>query len=250
MDRPTTTTTNKHTDYDKLQKILDKVRDLKQTLANFFAAYEHGQPSWPTILDQMNVLSSQITNLRQSVRLILPLLRSNAIIPMCLSPENDPNVEQLTERRLSIFNHDYMPQLLRTKNLPEIEERERLLNSNSSATNNPNAFNRSMPAPSEIHARVVELNALLTGISDVFRQTKDTTDRTDKQFDSPLFSNPADPKRLLDAMNTGMGLRAPDTSSSPITTNDQANLNQQMLNQPQRPPPPSVRIKMAKTTNR
>jgi uncharacterized phage infection (PIP) family protein YhgE len=253
MDRPTSATVPKLTEYDKLQQILDKVRDLKQSLANFFTEYEHGQPSWPTILDQMNVLSSQITTLRTSIRHILPLLRTNSIIPMCLSPENDPVVEQLTERRLSIFNHDFMPQLLRTKNLPEIEERERLLNTNSSTNNNnnnQNTFSRSIPTPNEIHSRVQELNALLNNISDSFRHTKEITDKSDKQFDLQRFTHPGDTKRLLDAMNYGIGLKPPDTSSSPITTNDQANLSQQMSTQPQRPQAPNVRIKTVPKPNR
>jgi len=251
MDRPTSTTINKLTEYDKLQQILDKVRDLKQSLANFFfAEYENGQPSWPTILDQMNVLSSQITTLRTAIRNILPILRTNSIIPMCLSPENDPNVEQLTERRLSIFNHDFMPQLLRTKNLPEIEERERLLNTNSSTNPNNNTLSRSIPNPNEVHQRVQELNSLLNFISDQFRHTKEITDKTDKQFDLQRFTNQIETKRLLDAMNYGIGLKPPDTSSSPITTNDQANLTQQMQTQPQRPQPPPVRIKTVPKPNR
>jgi hypothetical protein len=249
MDRPTSTTVNKLNEYDKLQQILDKVRDLKQSLANFFTEYEHGQPSWPTILDQMNVLSSQITTLRVSVRHILPLLRANSIIPMCLSPESDPNVEQLTEKRLAIFNHDFMPQLLRTKNLPEIEERERLLNTNS-LNNNSNTFNRSITTPNEVHLRVQELNSLLNTISELFRQTKDNTDKNEKQFDLQRFSNQGETKRLLEAMNSGIGLKAPDTSSSPITTNDQTNLNQQMPTQPPRPPAPTVRIKTVSKQNR
>jgi hypothetical protein len=200
----------------------------------------------------MNVLSSQITTLRTSIRHKFPLLRTNSIVPMCLSPENDLNVEQLTERRLSIFNHDYMPQLLRTKNLPEIEERERLLNTNSlnNNNNNNNTFNRSITTPNEIYTRIQELNLLLNHISDSFRHTKEITDKNDKQFDLQRFTNQVDTKRLLEAMNYGIGLKPPDTSSSPITTNEQANLNQQISTQPQRPQAPSVRIKTVPKPNR
>jgi hypothetical protein len=169
---------------------------------------------------------------------------------MCLSPENDPNVEQLTERRLSIFNHDSMPQLLRTKNLPEIEERERLLNTNSSSTTTNNIYSRSISNPNEIYARVQELNGILSIISESFRQTKDATDKSDKQFDLQRFTNQNDTKRLLEAMNYGIGLKVPDTSSSPITTNEQTNLNQQIPTQPQRPQAPSLRIKTVPKQNR
>ncbi|CAF1113181.1 unnamed protein product [Rotaria sp. Silwood1] len=255
MSRPTSTTLNKPTEYEKLQQILDKVRDLKQSLSNFFTEYEHGQPSWPTILDEMNVLSSQITTLRLSIRQILPLLRANSIIPMCLSPENDTNIEQLTERRLSIFNHDFMPQLLRTKNLPEIEERERLLNTNSTINNNNNnntTFGRTTTTSSsnETQIRVQELNSLLNKINEIFQHTKDMTDKSEKQFDKQTFTNQIDTKRLLDAMNNGIGLKQPDTSSSPITINEQTNLNQQISTQPQRVSAPPVRIRTLPKPNR
>jgi hypothetical protein len=69
-------------------------------------------------------------------------------------------------------------------------------------------------------------------------------------FDLQRFSNSNDTKRLLDAMNSGIGLKAPDTSSSPITTNDQTNLNQQMPTQPPRPPPPNVKIRTVPKQNR
>lgn len=249
MERVTSSSvssTTKINEYDRLQQILDKVRDLKQSLGNFFNEYEDGQPSWPTILDEMNVLSSQIKTLRTSVRHTLPSLRAHAIIPMCLSPDNDPNVEQLTERRMSIFNHDFMPQLLRTKNLPEIEERERLL------ITNPNnvPFGRSN-GPNDFFARVQDSNAFLDHIGDVLKQTRDATDKSEKQFDLQRFNNQTEAKRLLEAMNYGVGLKAADTSSSsPVTTNEQTNLNQPMAGQPQRPAAPTVRIKTISKPNR
>ncbi|UJR14851.1 hypothetical protein I4U23_001836 [Adineta vaga] len=249
MNHPTTATINKLTDYDKLQQILDKVRDMKQALAGFFIEYERGQLSWPTILDQMSLLSSQITTLRASVRHILPSLRTNSIVPMCLSPDNDVNVEHLTERRLSVFNHDFMPQLLRTKNLPEIEERERLLNVNSTSNNLGSTYGRPMLNPNEIQMRIQELNSALHSTTDILLQTKAATEKTEKQFDLQRFTNPAETKQLLDAMNYGTVLKTPDTSAS-IARNEQANMNQQMSTQPQRAAAPSLRIKTVAKANR
>ena len=252
MDRSASTTTtimNRSPEYDKLQQILDKVREVKLALAGFFIQYEQGQPSWPTILDQMNVLSSQVTTLRALVRNLLPTLRINSIIPMCLSPEVDATVEQLTERRLSVFNHDFMPQLLRTKNLPEIDERERLLNTNSNSSISGSGFGRPMLNPNEIQMRVQELNAALHSTHDILQGTKAATDKTEKQFDLQRFTNPSDTKQLLEAMNYGTALKTPDASTS-LTRNEQANLNQQMSNQPQRSQVPSLRIKTVSKANR
>lgn len=242
-------TASKVNEYDKLLPTLEKVRDLKQSLSGFFYEYEHGQLSWTTVLDQMNVLSSQVANLRTSVRVVLPLLRTHSIVPMCLSPDNDPVVEQLTERRLSLFDHDFMPQLLRTKNQPEIEERERQLTANPSSSTAGNAYGRPMSTPNEIHARVQELNAVLVSTLEMLQSTKAATDKTEKQFDLQRFSNAAETKQLLDAMNSGTGLKQADNTAQ-MARNEQANLNQQMAAQPQRAQAPAVRIKTVAKTNR
>lgn len=250
MDRQTTSGTNKPNDYDRLQQILDKVRDLKQSLANFFLEYEHGQPSWPTILGQMNVLLSQISTLRTNIRHSLSMIRSNCIVPMCLSPDVDPGVEQLTERRLSIFNHDFMPQLLRTKNLPEIEERERVLSSTSVVNNLNSSFSRSNPMPNEVHTRIQELNASLNAIGEIFVQTKQFTEKSDRQFDSQRFFNRDDMGHLQGAMSNGIGLKGPAVTSAAMMNNDQTNLNAQTSAQSQRQQAPNVRIKTVAKPNR
>lgn len=235
-------------DYEKLKQILDKVRELKQSLAKFFLDYEREQPSWPSLLDKMTVLSSQVNNLRSSIRNILPILRNHSVTPMCLSPEADPEVQRLTERRLDMFNHEFMPIMLATKNLPEIEERERLLTSHSMSNGSSNY--RPM-APGEVHARVQELNAILNYISESFAQTKQNTEKSDKAFDQHRFSNAAETKRLIDAMNNGTGLRPSETGPPPAMANTEAsNVNPAMAAQNARGPSTNVRIKMTSKPNR
>ena len=142
-----------------------------------------------------------------------------------------------------------MPQLLRTKNLPEIDERERLLNTNSNSSISGSGFGRPMLNPNEIQMRVQELNAALHSTHDILQGTKAATDKTEKQFDLQRFTNPSDTKQLLEAMNYGTALKTPDASTS-LTRNEQANLNQQMSNQPQRSQVPSLRIKTVSKANR
>ncbi|CAF3932118.1 unnamed protein product, partial [Rotaria sp. Silwood1] len=107
---------------------------------------------------------------------------------------------------------------------------------NNNNNNNNTTFGRTTTTSSsnETQIRVQELNSLLNKINEIFQHTKDMTDKSEKQFDKQTFTNQIDTKRLLDAMNNGIGLKQPDTSSSPITINEQTNLNQQISTQPQR----------------
>lgn len=202
MDRPTNSSSTQKNDYDKIQQIFDKVRDLKQSLTKFFMEYENGQFNWPTLLDQMNLLSSQITMLRALLRDHYQILRCNAIMPMCMSPDIDTNIEQITERRLNMFNHVTVPELLRTKNLPEIEERERVLGSHTiNSTWNGRPIILTDPAFS------MEFNKYLSSIIDALRQTRILNDKTDNQFDPQHYTSQQDTKVLLDAMSNGNELR-------------------------------------------
>ena len=238
----------KPTDYDKLQQILDKVREVKQSLTNFFLDYEREQPSWPSLLDKMTVLSSQVNNLRSSIRSLLPLLRSNSIIPMCLSPDIDPTVQQLTERRLEVFNHEFMPHLLATKNLPEIDERERLLSTN--AMNISSSSNRPL-TPAEVYGRVQELNATLNYITEIFAQTRQITEKIDKNYDQLRSSNPADTKKLIEAMHSGAALRPLEApAAAPMPTAESTNVNPALAAQNPRGSTMGLRIKTTPKPNR
>lgn len=52
-----------------------------------------------------------------------PLLRTLAIIPLELSPERDEQLLRLTEGRVAVFSHDLAPDYLRTKPVPEVEQK-------------------------------------------------------------------------------------------------------------------------------
>ena len=235
-------------DFEKLQQVLDKVHEVKQSLTKFFLDYEREQPSWPSLLDKMTVLSSQVNNLRSSIRSLLPILRSNSIVPMCLAPDIDPTVQRLTERRLEVFNHEFMPHLLATKNQPEIEERERLLATN--AMNNNQQSNRPL-MPAEVHARVQELNATLNYINDIFAQTRQITEKIDKSYDQQRSNNPQETKKLIEAMNYGTNLRQPEAAAAaPMPSADPTNVNPALAAQNARGSSMSVRIKTTPKPNR
>ncbi|XP_068084116.1 mediator of RNA polymerase II transcription subunit 8 isoform X1 [Anabrus simplex] len=52
-----------------------------------------------------------------------PPLRSLTVLPLRLSPERDEELMRLTENRVSTFSHDLVPDYLRTKPEPEVEQK-------------------------------------------------------------------------------------------------------------------------------
>lgn len=52
-----------------------------------------------------------------------PPLRSLTVLPLMLSPERDEDLLRLTENRVPAFTHDLVPDYLRTKPEPEVEQK-------------------------------------------------------------------------------------------------------------------------------
>lgn len=52
-----------------------------------------------------------------------PPLRNLAVLPLLLSPERDEQLLRLTEHRVPMFSHDLVPDYLRTKPVPEAEQK-------------------------------------------------------------------------------------------------------------------------------
>jgi mediator of RNA polymerase II transcription subunit 8 len=52
-----------------------------------------------------------------------PALRNLTVLPLLLSPERDEQLFRLTEQRVPMFSHDLVPDYLRTKPDPEVEQK-------------------------------------------------------------------------------------------------------------------------------
>ena len=52
-----------------------------------------------------------------------PALRNLTVLPLLLSPERDEQLLRLTEHRVPLFSHDLVPDYLRTKPDPEVEQK-------------------------------------------------------------------------------------------------------------------------------
>ncbi|KER29869.1 hypothetical protein T265_03567 [Opisthorchis viverrini] len=103
--------------YNALYKLKQKVQDLVIKLET-----QGESCDWPRYLSTLALCASELSEIRK----VLESDRFSsehtlALTPMLLNPEPDPTLAKATEDRLALFNHDTVPQYLRTKLDPKLE---------------------------------------------------------------------------------------------------------------------------------
>ncbi|CAH8495405.1 unnamed protein product [Heterobilharzia americana] len=102
----------------------------KRQLENINTLYTAIHKLKQKIQDLVIKLETQVINvIGQELSEIRKVLESDrfanehtlVLTPMLLNPEQDVNLAKITEERLSLFNHDTVPQYLRTKLDPKVE---------------------------------------------------------------------------------------------------------------------------------
>lgn len=107
-----------------IEAIVTRLSELKNQLHSLLFKIEHENESlsWPTVLDNFALISGQFTAISKMLALDkAPPLRNLTVLPLLLSQDRDEELFQLTERRISTFSHDLVPDYLRTKLEPDIE---------------------------------------------------------------------------------------------------------------------------------
>ncbi|CAI2738600.1 unnamed protein product [Dicrocoelium dendriticum] len=102
--------------YTAMHKLKQKVTDLAVKIET---QAEHCD--WPRYLSTLALCASELSEIRK----ILESDRfsnghSLVLTPIMLNPEIDPALAKATEDRLALFNHDTVPQYLRTKLDPKV----------------------------------------------------------------------------------------------------------------------------------
>ncbi|KAG8507618.1 Mediator of RNA polymerase II transcription subunit 8, partial [Galemys pyrenaicus] len=113
-----------------LDALLNQVGDLKNSLGSFIYKLEneYDRLTWPSVLDSFALLSGQLNTLNKVLKHEkTPLFRNQVIIPLVLSPDRDEDLMRQTEGRVPVFSHEVVPDHLRTKPDPEVEEQEKQL---------------------------------------------------------------------------------------------------------------------------
>ncbi|XP_028643305.1 mediator of RNA polymerase II transcription subunit 8 isoform X2 [Grammomys surdaster] len=191
-----------------LDALLNQVADLKNSLGSFIYKLEneYDRLTWPSVLDSFALLSGQLNTLNKVLKHEkTPLFRNQVIIPLVLSPDRDEDLMRQTEGRVPVFSHEVVPDHLRTKPDPEVEEQEKQLTTDAARIG-------ADAAQKQIQSLNKMCSNLLEKISKEERESESGGLRPNKQT-----FNPADTNALVAAVAFGKGLSnwRPSGSSGP-----------------------------------
>ncbi|KAK0064950.1 mediator of RNA polymerase II transcription subunit 8, partial [Biomphalaria pfeifferi] len=229
-----------------LDDLLQRVRELKQGISSFIYKLENDYQniSWPNMMEHFGVLSSGLSTTKRLLKAEkMPLLRNYVLFPILLSPDRDPHLEKLTEGRVLAFNHEVVPDYLRTKPEPEVEEKVQLLSVKASSI-----------TPEVAQKQLTALNKITSNILDIINASSDEWDKDSNQKNVvPSTSSPQDTLTLISAITKGSKLRRPDPTSMqqcpPMGPTQQQQMQQQQQLQPQKPMPVVGRVPSTIKTN-
>lgn len=192
-----------------LETLIAQVSDLKNSLAGFIYKLENefDRLTWPSVLDSFALLSGQLNTLNKVLKNEkTPLLKNQVIIPLLLSPDRDEEVMRLTEGRVPVFSHEVVPDHLRTKPDPEVEELEKQLSADASRL-----------TPEVAQKQVQTMNKLCNNLLDKIIKEERESDVGNLRQNKQTY-NPADTNALVVAVAFGKGLsnRRPPGPGGPL----------------------------------
>lgn len=152
--------------------------------------------SWPQILDAFTSICGQMNTLmrytRENKR---DFMENRVVLPLQLSPDRDDALVNLTENRVQVVNHDMVPDYLRTKPDPEIEEFERMFQNKASTIS-------SEAGPKQVSATEKLIDGLIKTLKS---KSNDADSEMSRQSIRPSFKS-SETNELIKAVSTGRGL--------------------------------------------
>uniref|UniRef100_A0A8C5PY11 Mediator of RNA polymerase II transcription subunit 8 n=1 Tax=Leptobrachium leishanense TaxID=445787 RepID=A0A8C5PY11_9ANUR len=180
-----------------LDALIVQVSNIKNSLVNFIYKLEneYERLTWPSVLDNFALISGQLNTLNKVLKNDkTPLLKNQVIIPLLLSPDRDEAIMRLTEGRVPVFSHEVVPDHLRTKPDPDVEEIEKQLSAEA-ARLTPEAAQKQVQCLNKMCSNLLEK------IIKEERESEISSLRQNKQT-----YNPADTNALVAAVAFGKGL--------------------------------------------
>lgn len=181
------------------ESILQRVGEIKQTIAGLVSKLE-GDPrlNWPSFLDSYALVSGQLNSLLKNVKHErTPSLKKYICLPLALAPERDEELVKMTEGRVHHFSHDLVPDYLRTKPDPEVEQKHGQFESRASAIAAETA---------QKHLNVLEKITRET-IKNINKEREDMESRASSRAEVEKTCAIEDTYGLVAAISHGKGLR-------------------------------------------
>lgn len=195
-----------------LDALTSRSQDLKNTINSFIQKLENESLNWPNVLDNFALLSGQVNTILKILRNEkTPLLRNKVLLPLVLSPDRDEELVKLTEGRIQAFNHEVVPDYLRTKPDPEVEAREQ------------QHMLKSSTIPMDMaQKQITAINKIVTNVLDTVKANRDAWENDSGQRASATqTSSLADTGALICAISMGKGLKPQSGSPKGQQTNPQ-----------------------------
>lgn len=181
-----------------IDTLIQRLSDLKNALQLFITRIETDPScSWPTFIENFVVFSAQINNLMKILRNEkTPPLHNRVLFPILLSPDIDEELIKITEGRVQSFNHDMVPDYLRTKPDPEIEAKESAINqkvSNMSAD--------------QTQKQLASANKIANNVTDLIKNNREEWETESSRHNQNQTSSLTDTNSLIAAITFGKNLK-------------------------------------------
>jgi len=182
-----------------VERLTEYTKNIKVSLLYFIQRIENEGENmdWPQVLDCFTSICGQINTLMRFARENKSqFIENRVVLPLLLSPDRDEELVKLTEGRVQVVNHEMVPDYLRTKPDPEIEESEKALQIKSNSIS------------SEVAVKQINANAKL--IDNTINAIKANSLRADNEMSrqaiKPSYNN-SDTNELIMTVSNGKGLR-------------------------------------------
>ncbi|GLH15879.1 Mediator of RNA polymerase II transcription subunit 8 [Gryllus bimaculatus] len=188
-----------------LDALIERVNDIKLTIIGLLNKLdsEYNSINWPTFLDNFALLSSELTAIRKLLnKNRMPCLQELTVLPLKLSPQCDESLMQMTEDRVPAFAHDVVPNYLRTRPDPELEQRHKEMENNVSDM-----------SQEEIQKEVAEFSEVVDHVLKIVHEARETWGIEETAHKAMQTSTSADTQMLASAVGVGRGLRVPLTGA-------------------------------------
>lgn len=182
-----------------IERLLEYTKNIKISLLYFITRIEQEGEAmdWPQVLDSFTSICGQINTLMRFTREHKSqFIENRVVLPLLLSPDRDDELAKLTEGRVQIVNHEMVPDYLRTKPDPEIEEFEKLLQQKSNNITSD--------------AATKQINAMNKLVENTINSIKTNSARIDSEMSRQTMKQSFvnnDTNELIMAVSNGKGLR-------------------------------------------
>ncbi|CAG5861599.1 unnamed protein product [Menidia menidia] len=181
-----------------VESLTSRVSLVQNALQSFINKLEneYERLAWPSVLDNFALLSGQLNSINKLLKNEkTPSFRSQVIIPLLLSPDRDEDLAKLTEMRVPVFSHEIVPDYLRTKPDPEVEEQEKQLSAEAARI-----------GPEVAQKQIQALNKMCSSLLEKLNNPREERDSDSTARQNKQSFNPADTNLLVSAIAFGKGL--------------------------------------------